>query len=87
MSTISKLPTAAIALMLTAMFAGAADAGVTKPGGSSNKVLPFPGPLHGPGSSHNPIIAHGPLHGPGSSHNPIVVPKNCNLPNTLCRRP
>ncbi len=83
----SKLPAVAIALMLTAMLAGAAHAGVTKPGGGSNKVLPFPGPLHGPGSSHNPIVAHGPLHGPGSSHNPIVVPKNCNDPNTLCRRP
>ena len=55
MTTKSKLPAVAIALMLTAMFAGAAHAGVSRPGGSSNKVLPFPGPLHGPGSSHNPI--------------------------------
>ena len=87
MTTKPTFQALAAALVLTAICAGAADAGVTKPGGSSNKVLPFPGPLHGPGSSHNPIIAHPPLHGPGSSHNPIVVPPNCNDPNTLCRRP
>jgi hypothetical protein len=72
--------------MLTAIFAGAAHAGVNK-GGTPLKNPAFPGPLHGPGSSHNPIVAHPPLHGPGSSHNPIVVPKNCNDPNTVCRRP
>ena len=44
-------------------------------------------PVHGPGSSHNPIIRHAPLHGAGSSHNPIVVPRDCDDPNVLCRRP
>jgi hypothetical protein len=87
MTTKITFSAAAIALTLIAMCAGVAHAGVTKPGSGSNKVLPFPGPLHGPGSSHNPIIAHPPLHGPGSSHNPIVVPPNCDNPNTLCRRP
>jgi hypothetical protein len=83
----TKLPAVAIVLMVTAMCAGAAHAGVSKPGGTSVKNPIFSGPLHGPGSSHNPIVLHAPLHGSGSSHNPIVVPPNCNDPNTLCRRP
>ena len=76
-----------LAVAVTLCGGGAVHAKVTKPGGSSNKVHPYPGPVHGPGSSHNPIIHHGPLHGAGTSHNPIVVPKNCNDPNTVCRRP
>ena len=64
----------ALALAVT-LSAGSVHARVTKPGSNAgDKVLPYPGPLHGPGSSHNPIVVtHGPLHGPGSSHNPIVV--------------
>lgn len=76
----------ALALAVTLCAAGAVHAKVTKPGGS-NKVLPYPVPVHGPGSSHNPIVRHPPLHGASTSHNPIVVPKNCNDPNTVCRRP
>jgi hypothetical protein len=78
----------ALALAVTLSTGNVVHAGVTKPGSNAGgKVLPFPGPLHGPGSSHNPIVAHPPLHGLGSSHNPIVVAPNCNDPNTLCRRP
>jgi hypothetical protein len=88
MTMTTRLPAVAIALMLTALCAVPAHAGVTKPGsGTPVKNQGFHGPLHGPGSSHNPIVRHPPLHGPGSSHNPIVVPPNCNDPNTLCRRP
>jgi hypothetical protein len=36
----------------------------------------------------HPIIQHPPLHGAGSNHNPIVVStRDCNDPNTICRRP
>ncbi len=78
----------ALAVALTLCAGSVVQAKVTKPGqNGSNKVHPFPGPVHGPGSSHNPIVRHPPLHGAGSSHNQIVVPKNCNDPNTLCRRP
>jgi len=46
-----------------------------------NKKNPIVNTIH-------PIIHHGPLHGAGSSHNPIVVStRDCNDPNTLCRRP
>lgn len=76
----------ALAVAVTLCAGGGAFANIQK-GGSTNKVLPYPGPVHGPGSSHNPIVRHPPLHGPGSSHNPIVVPKNCNDPNVVCRRP
>jgi hypothetical protein len=75
-----------LALAVTLGAGGVVHANVTK-GGGTHKVLPYPVPVHGPGSSHNPIVRHGPLHGAGSSHNPIVVPKNCNDPNTVCRRP
>ena len=72
--------------MLCAASVGRAN--VTKPGTNPPaKNRGFHHPVHGSGSSHNPIVQHGPLHGPGSTHNPIVVPKNCNDPNTLCRRP
>jgi hypothetical protein len=83
-TTRGRLATCTLAAMLMAATIPVADAdhGATK-GGTPVKH----GPLHGPGSSHNPIVHHGPLHGPGSSHNPIVVPKDCNDPNTLCRRP
>ena len=88
MITRSKVPALAIAVMLAAAgisLGGAAHADVRKPGGPPAKHHhPV---LHGPGSSHNPIVQHPPLHGPGSSHNPIVVNKDCNDPNTLCRRP
>jgi hypothetical protein len=76
-----------LALAATLCAGGAVHANVTKPGQNSNKIHPYPVPVHGPGSSHNPIIHHAPLHGAGTSHNPIVVPKNCNDPNTVCRRP
>jgi hypothetical protein len=80
---------AAITLSASMLFAASAGrADVTKPGstGSTKNKTHHP-PLYGPGSSHNPIVRHPPLHGPGSSHNPIVVTKDCNDPNTLCRRP
>jgi hypothetical protein len=79
----------ALALAATLCAGSVVHAKVTKPGGHTNKVHPYPVPVHGPGTSHNPIVRvpHGPLHGAGSSHNPIVVPKNCNDPNTVCRRP
>jgi hypothetical protein len=78
----------AFAVAVTLCAGGVVHANVTKPGqNGSKKIHPFPGPVHGPGSSHNPIVRHGPLHGAGSSHNPIVVPKNCNDPNVVCRRP
>jgi hypothetical protein len=76
----------ALAVAVTLCAGSVVHANVTK-GGSSNKIHPYPGPVHGPGSSHNPIIHHAPLHGAGTSHNPIVVPKDCNDPNTVCRRP
>ena len=76
----------ALAAALTLCTGSVAFADVKK-GGSSNKIPPYPVPVHGPGTSHNPIVCHPPLHGAGTSHNPIVVPKNCNDPNTVCRRP
>jgi hypothetical protein len=81
---------ATVIVMLTAtgVCAGGAWAKVQKPGsGGATKNPVIHHPVHGPGSTHNPIVRHPPLHGAGSSHNPIVVPKNCNDPNTLCRRP
>jgi hypothetical protein len=74
----------AIAVTLCAGSGSAALADVKK-GGTIKKVHRHP--VHGPGSSHNPIVRHPPLHGAGTSHNPIVVPKDCNDPNTVCRRP
>jgi hypothetical protein len=90
MATRARLAACAVAALLTATIlsvAGAA-ANVTKPGGTGARKDPgIHGPLHGPGSTHNPVVRHPPLHGAGSSHNPIVVPRDCNGPNTLCRRP
>jgi hypothetical protein len=76
----------ALAVAVTLCAGSVVQARISK-GGGTNKVLPYPVPVHGPGSSHNPIVRHPPLHGAGSSHNPIVVPKNCDDPNTVCRRP
>jgi hypothetical protein len=81
---INIVSTVAVAVMLamTALASSAAYAG--KPGSGSpvkNKKNPIVNTIH-------PIIHHGPLHGAGSSHNPIVVStRDCNDPNTLCRRP
>jgi hypothetical protein len=60
----------ALAVAVTLCAGSVVQARISK-GGGTNKVLPYPVPVHGPGSSHNPI----------------VVPKNCNDPNTVCRRP
>jgi hypothetical protein len=89
MITRTTLPTIVIAVLTAiGVCAGSAWAKVQKPGtGGSNKNSGVHHPVHGPGSTHNPIVRHPPLHGAGSSHNPIVVPRDCNVPNTLCRRP
>ena len=69
----------AVALTLT-VASGAAHAGK---GGTP--VKPKKNPIV---NTIHPIVQHPPLHGAGSSHNPTVVStRNCNDPNTLCRRP
>ena len=87
MTTRTRRPALAVAAILAAVAdcaGGGAHADVNR-GGTPVKNRHHP--VHGAGSSHNPIVRHGPLHGAGSSHNPIVVPRDCNEPNTLCRRP
>ena len=80
---INTLAALAVVATLTAVLAsGSAYAGVSKPGSGSpvkNNKNPIVNTIH-------PIIYHPPLHGPGSSHNPIVA-RDCNDPNTVCRRP
>ena len=79
---VSMLAIVATLTAITPAPGGAIAGGMSK-GGTPVKHHP----VHGPGSSHNPIIRHAPLHGAGSSHNPIVVPRDCDDPNVLCRRP
>jgi hypothetical protein len=78
---INKLSALAVAATLTTVLAsGSAFAGVSKGGTPvKNNKSPIVNTIH-------PIIYHPPLHGPGSSHNPIVS-RDCNDPNTVCRRP
>jgi hypothetical protein len=82
---INKQSALAVAATLATLLAtSGAFAGVSKPGSGSpvkNNKNPIVNTIH-------PIIYHPPLHGPGSSHNPIVVStRDCNDPNTVCRRP
>jgi hypothetical protein len=79
---INKLSALAVAATLTTVLAsGSAFAGGVSKGGTpvKNNKNPIVNTIH-------PIIYHPPLHGPGSSHNPIVS-RDCNDPNTVCRRP
>jgi hypothetical protein len=76
------VPALAVVAALTAttlVASGTAAAGISKGGTPvKHKNNPIVNTIH-------PIIHHAPLHGEGSSHNPIV--RNCNGPDTLCRRP
>jgi hypothetical protein len=77
----SAVAIAATLIATTLAASGVAQAG--KIGGNPVKIKknPIVNTIH-------PIVHHGPLHGAGSSHNPIVVStRNCDDPNTLCRRP
>jgi hypothetical protein len=83
MTTRVKIMSAlAVVATLTATIlaaSGSAAAGINKGGTPvKHKNNPIANTIH-------PIIHHAPLHGEGSSHNPIV--RNCNGPDTLCRRP
>jgi hypothetical protein len=75
-NNLSALAIAATALLATSSaFAG----GISKGTPVKNNKNPIVNTIH-------PIIQHPSLHGPGSSHNPIVS-RDCNDPNTVCRRP
>ena len=75
---LSALAVAATALLATSSaFAGGVSKGGTPVKNNKNPIV----------NTIHPIIQHPPLHGPGSSHNPIVVSRDCNDPNTVCRRP
>jgi hypothetical protein len=83
MTTCSKFASAlAVVATLTAvtLASGAAVAGGLSKGETPIKLKknPIVNTIH-------PIIQHPPLHGEGSSHDPIV--RNCDGPNSLCRRP
>jgi hypothetical protein len=72
----------AIALMLTVTTGTVHASGVSKGG---HPIKPKRNPIV---NTIHPILHHPPLHGEGSSHNPIVASgRNCNDPNTVCRRP
>jgi hypothetical protein len=73
---LSALAVAATLLATSSSFAGGVSKGGTP---VKNNKSPIVNTIH-------PIIQHPPLHGPGSSHNPIVSTRDCNDPNTVCRR-